>query len=110
MDDVILVLCNVPNADNGQALARKLVEAGLAACVNLMPGVQSIYRWQGKVEQAQEITLLIKSSAGRYDELEAAIRGLHPYELPEILCLPVPGGLPAYLQWVMEETRKPLEA
>jgi periplasmic divalent cation tolerance protein len=110
MDNVILVLCNVPDEAAGQAIANAVVEQGLAACVNLLPVVQSVYRWQGKIERATETTLLIKSSAGRYPELEQAIRARHPYDVPEILCLPVQAGLPAYLQWVLDETRKPIDA
>lgn len=110
MDNVILVLCNVPDEATGQVIASAVVEQGLAACVNLLPVVQSVYRWQGKIERAMETSLLIKSSAGRYAELEQAIRARHPYEVPEILCLPVQAGLPAYLQWVLDETRKPIDA
>jgi periplasmic divalent cation tolerance protein len=110
MDNVILVLCNVPDEASGQLIATQVVEQGLAACVNLLPVVQSVYRWQGSVERATETTLLIKSAASRYLELEQAIRKLHPYDVPEIICLPVSAGLPAYLQWVLAETGKPINA
>lgn len=109
MDNVILVLCNVPDEAVGRTIADALVEQGLAACVNLLPVVQSVYRWQGKVESASETTLLIKSAASRYLEVEQAIAKLHPYDVPEIICLPVNAGLPAYLQWVLAETRKPFD-
>ncbi len=103
-EPVYLVLTNLPDEASAHALARQLVEARLAACVNLLPGVQSIYRWQGVVEQAGEVTALIKTTQSRLARLEAAILESHPYELPEILSWPVTGGHPAYLQWVRDET------
>lgn len=110
MDAVILVLCNVPDCATGEAIARAAVTRGEAACVNLLPGVQSIYRWQGQVEEAQEVTLLFKTAQECYPALERLIRSMHPYQVPEIISLPVGGGLPAYLEWVVKETRKPLDA
>jgi len=83
-----------------------VVEARLAACVNILPRVQSVYRWQGAVESASEIPLLIKTTAANYPALENAIRAQHPYEIPEIIALPVERGLPAYLNWVAAETCK----
>lgn len=100
----LLVLTNLPDADAAAALAARLVEKRLAACVNVMAPARSVYRWQGKVEDAQEVPVLIKTSAARYGELEAAIRELHPYELPEIVAVPIAHGLPAYLAWVAAET------
>ena len=110
MEPVCVILCNVPDAETGQALARALVEKRLVACVNLLPGVQSVYRWQGQVEQGSETTMLIKTALARYDEVEKEIRAVHPYDLPEILCLPVQAGLPAYLEWVVRESGKELNA
>lgn len=109
MDSASVVLCNVPDLETGRAIGRMLVEKRLAACVNLLPGVQSIYRWQGQVEEAPEVTMVIKTASSRYQELQQAIRSAHPYEVPEIVCLPVAGGLPAYLDWVITETRKELD-
>ena len=86
------------------AIALAVVEAKLAACVNILPRVQSIYRWQGKVESASEIALFIKSTAAAYPALEAQIRALHPYEVPEIIALDITQGLPAYLNWLAEQT------
>lgn len=106
MHEILLVLTNVPDEATGEAIARALVEDRLAACVNLLPAVQSIYRWQGAIEQAHETTLLIKTTPQRYPELEAAIRARHPYEVPEIVAVPVTAGLPAYLAWVAMETEK----
>lgn len=104
--NAILVVTNLPDTDIARALARSLVEARLAACVNILPGVQSIYRWQGAVEEANEISLLIKAHETDYDALEAAIKAQHPYDLPEIIALPITAGLPAYMQWIEAETRK----
>lgn len=99
-EEMIMVVSNLPNVDAAQAIARDLVEKQFAACVNILPGVQSIYRWQGAVEEAQEVTVLIKTCRTRYAEVEAAINALHPYEVPEILAVPIADGLPAYLQWM----------
>jgi len=106
MSEALLILTNLPDAASAQALAQQLVERKLAACVNIMPAVQSVYRWQGAVEQASEVTVLIKSVSSRYAELESAIRALHPHELPEIIALPIVAGLPAYLSWITAETQK----
>lgn len=108
MPDTVLVLTNLPDHASADSLARSLLEQRLAACVNLLPAVQSLYRWQGAIETAQEVALWIKTSQARYAELEAAIRAAHPYELPEIIALPVVAGLPAYLAWVHAETKRDL--
>ncbi len=101
----LLVIANCPDEAYANQIALAVVEAGLAACVNLLPRVQSVYRWQGAIESASEVPLLIKTTAGRYGELEAAIRALHPYDVPEIIALPIAQGLPAYLDWLAAETR-----
>jgi periplasmic divalent cation tolerance protein len=106
MEQALLLLTNVPDAELAGALARTLVEQRLAACVNIMPAVQSVYRWQGAIEHASEVTLMIKSTQARYAELEAAIVAAHPYDVPEIIAMPVTAGLPAYLHWIATETRK----
>lgn len=105
MDQVLLVLTNLPTVSAAESLASALVEARLAACVNRLPAVQSVYRWQGKIETADEITLLIKTTQAHYAAIEAAIRARHPYELPEVIAVPVTAGLPAYLQWIITETQ-----
>jgi periplasmic divalent cation tolerance protein len=102
--DALLVFTNVANHDAAVALARTLVERRLAACVNVLGAATSIYRWKGAVESAQEVPVLIKTRTVLYDEVEAAIRELHAYELPEIIAVPVARGLPDYLEWVTAET------
>ena len=103
----LLVLTNCPDEESANAIALALVEERLAACVSILPRVQSVYRWQGAVESATEIPLFIKSTATNYPALEAAIRDRHPYQVPEIIALPVEHGLPAYLDWIASETTQP---
>jgi periplasmic divalent cation tolerance protein len=110
IDNVLIVLTNCPDAEVADRLARTLVEQRLAACVNRMPAVDSVYRWQGVVERAVEVPLLIKSTRERLPEVQEAIRALHPYDVPEIIAIPVIAGLPAYLRWVVDETQPPLLA
>lgn len=100
----LLVITNCPDEASANRIALAVVEARLAACVNLLPRVQSVYHWQGAVESASEVPLLIKTTAARYDALQAAIRDLHPYDVPEIIALPIAAGLPAYLDWLAVET------
>ena len=104
MEEVILVVTNLPDQDSAQRLARSLVEQRAAACVNVLAGCHSVYRWQGKIESASEVPLLIKTTRSAYPRLEELIRSQHPYELPEIITVSEVGGLPAYLQWVTTET------
>ena len=104
--DVYLVITNLPNRDSAAKLAHVLVERRLAACVNILSPCRSVYRWQGRTEYAEEFPMLIKTTKDRYAELEAAIREGHPYELPEIIAIPLAGGLSAYLEWVESETRR----
>ena len=103
----LLVQTNCPTEEIANRIALKMVEARLAACVNILPRVQSIYRWEGAVESATEIPLFIKLTAANYPALEKLIAGLHPYETPEIIALPITQGLPAYLNWVAAETVQP---
>jgi periplasmic divalent cation tolerance protein len=104
-ETVLLVFTNAPSPESARHIARSLVDARLAACVNILPACQSIYRWQGAVEEAAELPILIKTTAAHYQAVEAAIRLAHPYELPEIVAVPVERGLPGYLTWVATETR-----
>jgi len=96
----ILILCTCPDQETAEQIANALVTQGLAACVNLMPSVTSVYRWEGKVETANEILLLIKTSVQCYTKVEQTILSLHPYELPEIIAVPVELGLTGYLNWI----------
>ena len=98
--EVLLLLVSCP-ADEVDDIAIGLIESGLARCINVLPGVKSFYRWQGKLQQDKESLMLIKCSADNYKRLESRILGLHPYELPEILTVSVSGGLQAYLDWVL---------
>jgi periplasmic divalent cation tolerance protein len=102
--DILLVVTHLPDHDAALALARTLVERRLAACVNVLGTAMSIYRWKGALETAPEVPLLIKTHAPLYARVEATIRELHPYELPEIIAVPVERGLPKYLEWVVSET------
>jgi len=103
-DEVVLVIGNAPDLLLAKRIAHVLVEEGLAACVNLGAPMLSIYAWQGGIEGAEEIPLWIKTTAGRQEALIQALARLHPYDVPEILAIPVAGGLPAYLDWVRAET------
>jgi len=100
----LVVLTNVPDRAVAERLASDLVARRLAACVNLLAPCRSIYRWEGEVQQDEEIPLLIKTTRARYAALEAAIREGHPAELPEIVAVPIECGLAGYLDWVHAET------
>lgn len=102
--DALMVFVTCPAAAAPE-LARRLVAARLAACVNILSGVQSVYRWQDEVVDDAESLLLIKTVASRYTALEQAVRQHHPYELPEVLAVAVEAGLPAYLRWMEESTQ-----
>jgi len=104
---VLVVLCNAPDEGTAKMLASALIERELAACVNLLAPASSYYRWQGTLETTTEIPMLIKTTAARYAALEAVLHELHPYDLPEIIALPVAAGLPAYLGWVQDATGGP---
>lgn len=107
MTTPILILCNTPDQACAERIAAHLVERRLAACVNILAPCQSVYRWQGQIERAAEVPLLIKTVQSRYAALESAIRDLHPYEVPEIIAIPISEGLPAYLAWLAAETETP---
>ncbi len=86
------------------ALAQKLVDERLAACVNVLADCTSVYRWQEEIENASEVPVLIKTLAQHYPRVEQAVKAMHPYELPEIIAVPISNGLPAYMQWMAAET------
>jgi periplasmic divalent cation tolerance protein len=100
----LLVLTNLPDRAAAERLAGALVDKRVAACVNILAPCRSVFRWQGKLQQDEEHPLLIKTTGERYPALEEAIRAAHPYELPEIIAVPIEHGLPAYLAWVQSET------
>ena len=95
-----IIFCTCPDKKTAESIARQLVEAQLAACINILPSVTSVYQWQGEIETAQEHLLLIKSRNDKYPELENRIQALHPYELPEIVAVSIDHGLPDYLKWI----------
>jgi periplasmic divalent cation tolerance protein len=104
---VLVCFCTCPDADSAARLADALVAERLAACVNLLPGLRSVYRWQGTIERSDEILLLIKTTDARLPALSARVLELHPHELPEVVAVEVAGGLSAYLEWVAEQTCEP---
>ena len=100
----LLVFTNLPDRPAAERLAEVVLREKAAACVNILSPCQSLYRWKGRVERAEEHPVLMKTTPGAYDLLEAVVRAHHPYELPEIIAVPVERGLPAYLAWVSGET------
>lgn len=101
---MLVILCTAPDAEVGAKLASGLVDAKLAACVNLVPGLRSFYRWQGEVHDDPEVQLLIKTPEERFDALAAWIDEHHPYDVPELIALPITKGSGAYLDWMREQT------
>ncbi len=100
-----IVLNTCPDAETAQRIATELVAQQLAACVNIIPNIKSVYRWHGKVESGSEYLLVIKTNSDCYTELEQVILTLHPYELPEVVAVPINTGLPAYLDWINNNTK-----
>jgi len=105
MSDFQIVLCTCADREQAERIAHRLVELRLAACVNILPGVHSVYRWQGSVESAAEVLMLIKTRAALTREVQSTIAGLHSYEVPEFLVLPVSGGSESYLAWLETSLR-----
>jgi periplasmic divalent cation tolerance protein len=105
--DTLLVFTNLPDRESALRLAQALVEQRFAACVNVLGGCTSVYRWRGAIETAEEVPVLIKTRACHYGTVERAICEQHPYEVPEIIAVPVAQGLPAYLDWLASETLAP---
>jgi periplasmic divalent cation tolerance protein len=99
-DDTLICLSTAPDGDTAARLASTLVEEHLAACVNQVPDVLSTYRWQGRIQRDAEVLLVIKTTRARLPELEARLRALHPYELPELIAVEIAAGSAAYLDWV----------
>ncbi len=105
MTDTVVVLVTAPSAEKAADIARALVEERLAACGNVVPSVRSIYRWEGKVQDEAEALLVLKTTRARFPALRDRVLALHPYQVPEVLALPVEAGSEGYLAWVAEETR-----
>ena len=103
-EDIRLLYCTCPDTETAQRIARALVEQKLAACVNIVPDLRSIYRWKGEVQDEAEFLLLIKTRESRVSELTKCIRSLHPYELPEVIAVPVVAGLAPYFDWIRDNT------
>ena len=101
----IVMICTVPDRPAGERIAQALVEECLAACVNLVPGLTSTYRWEGKVMKEAECLLIIKSTSARFEAIRERIKTLHPYDLPEIMALPISAGSIEYLNWLTENTQ-----
>jgi periplasmic divalent cation tolerance protein len=100
--EIVLAFCTFPDAETARRIAREMVELRLAACGNVLPQIHSVYRWQGKIESADEALVIFKLPSDRYAEFETKLRSLHPYEVPEIISCPIDRGLPEYLRWVNE--------
>lgn len=105
-NEACVVLCTAPDNTTAQKLAEYVVNKQLAACVNILPQVKSVYRWQGAVQNDSELLLVIKTSTAGYSKLEQALQAQHPYDVPEIIVLPMSNGLPAYLNWLHESVAK----
>ncbi len=104
-DQPIIVLITVPTSQVGEEIARMLLERKLAACINLLPGMSSLFTWKGKIEQEQECLMLVKTRTRLFeDRFLPAVKAIHPYEVPEIIALPILMGLESYLNWIDEET------
>jgi periplasmic divalent cation tolerance protein len=104
MTDLIFVYITVASREEAEKIARSLVEDELAACVNIFPGMHSVYRWQGKVEEGDEIVLIAKTRATLFEHLAERVKRLHSYSCPCIVALPIVDGLPDYLQWIAQST------
>ncbi len=103
---LVIVLVTAPDGQVAETLARKLLEDRLVACVNIVPGLRSHYWWEGKIETADEVLMLLKARRDDVPAIAERLRGMHPYEVPEVIAAPVVGGLRAYLDWVEAETER----
>ena len=99
-EKVLLVLSTFPDLETARRISRQVIEQKCAACANILPAIESIYWWQGKIENGAETLVLFKTARKAYERLQTTLRQLHPYELPEIIAVPIESGLPDYLQWV----------
>ena len=101
-DEVFLAFSTFPDIETARRIARQLVAENFAACANIIPSIESIYRWQGKIEQGNETLVLFKTTAARSAAFQEKLKSLHPYDVPEIICLSIADGSPEYLRWVIE--------
>lgn len=101
-EKAVIVFCTFPDADKARTIVREIIDSRLAACGNILPQIHSIYRWQGKVESADETLAIFKLPAARYSEFEKKLRELHPYDVPEIISFRIEEALPEYLSWVVD--------
>jgi periplasmic divalent cation tolerance protein len=104
-DEVVLAFSTFPDVESARRIARELVTESFAACANVIPKIESIYRWQGKIEQGDETLVLFKTTAARFAAFEEKLKSLHPYDVPEIICTPIASGWPHYLEWVRENVK-----
>ena len=104
-EEALLVFSTFPDAETARKIGRVLVGEKFAACVNLLPQIESIYRWKGAVETSSEVLAVIKTTIGKYQQLEQRIRTLHPYQVPEIIALRLHDGLPDYLNWIEQSVQ-----
>jgi periplasmic divalent cation tolerance protein len=104
-EEVLLALSTFPDIETAGRIARELVTENFAACANIIPAVESVYRWQGKIESGNEALAFFKTTAARSAAFQEKLKSLHPYEVPEIIFIPVTAGLPEYLHWVVDNSR-----
>ena len=104
-DEYLLVMCAFPSAEEARQIGTQLLQLQVAACVNLIPQVESVFRWKGEIQSESEVLALIKTTRDNYQEIEARIQELHPYDIPAVISVPVEKGASAYLNWVSEVTR-----
>jgi periplasmic divalent cation tolerance protein len=104
---LLVLMTTAPDRDRARQLAQTLVGEGLAACVNIVPSIESIYLWEAKIEQSSEVLLIIKVPEAGYEAVQQRLKTLHPYQVPELIALPVVKALPEYVQWAHQATRSP---
>ena len=109
-DGPVLVYTTYPSLVEAEKSGLKIVEAGLAACVNILPGMRSIYRWKGVVEAADEVVMIVKTRASLAEQVTAAVKASHPYDTPAVLVLPVDGGNQSFIDWILAETAEPAKS
>ncbi|HWM23942.1 MAG TPA: divalent-cation tolerance protein CutA [Chthoniobacterales bacterium] len=103
-DEVLLALSTFPDAETARRISNQLVTENFVACANIIPAIESIYRWQGKIEEESETLVLFKTTVARSAAFQEKLKSLHPYDVPEIICLSIAGGLPEYLRWVVDNS------